>query len=266
MRSGVWRKGTKKDVLPAIIATLVFGLPILFLAIWLYSIDFMFGVIFTGVAIAILSMGVKIFVRHVILGLPYEYYIHVKFIPSHYKGPAVGLPLYFSDLTEEQNEYLAKGKFPPTDGNDYYNHQSSVEKMMEKIEKNNVAKTVKTGGKKGISIVYIIIMIMGVVTIIQFLVPFASIILNTYTDESFTLPVMLFVIVFFCVFAFAGIYYIRTIIKFIKKLFSPSTTEDNNNNNKDYTEYVDNSLVDKNFKDFDDEDDPFAKYNDLENK
>lgn len=240
MKQKKWRKGTKKDAKESVIALLIFAM--IFLCIgFLILRNFinLIPIIFCLIGFVFIVIAFKFFLKYVINEELYEYYIHDKFIPSHYKGSQIGLPNKFSDLTDYQDKCLEQGIFPPCDLlNDTVDEYSILTKI-DKIN-NNSDKNLKSS-----LILKVILIIFFLITSLQFIIPVLFFITNILQQqENIDIKYLSFFIVIVGFILFGIIFSIYVFIKiFIKKSQVEPPKKDKMKIDEMY-----------------DEDDPFASY------
>lgn len=140
--TGKWRKGTKKDALASVVALLVFAAIFLSGGVsFIVYVNLAFGILFASIGAFILYKSFEFLFKYVIGDTPYEYYVHVKFIPSHYKGSQIDLPNSFIDLTPHQNACLERNEFPYHD--DHYLAHTQINYLNEDLYFNRNNETSK---------------------------------------------------------------------------------------------------------------------------
>ncbi|MFI3252213.1 MAG: hypothetical protein R3Y60_03630 [bacterium] len=274
MRNGKWRKGTKRDAVTSTIA--FFVVSIIFLAIGLpilILIKNIMGIIFAGIGLFFIYKGVATFVKHVIQGEPYEYYIHVKAVSSHYKGSQVGLPDHFDQLTPEQNDSLERGQFPRDSGYNSgpYPQQNHTQNYTQNHTQNynnhnynnynNFSSTNNNKTNNFFKILPIFAAVFSLITFIPFIIMFVTNFVSTDILDEAPIQVIAFIALFSFLLLFAIGAAIRRVFKSIKNLNS----EENINKNEE--QFVEKDLINKNETNHsstkekvEDNDDPFARF------
>ncbi len=274
-RHGVWRKGTRQDAKSSAISRFILAVLFIPLAIAIYSEQDLLALCLGALGLFFLITSIVIFINNILRDLPYEYYINVKSVNTHYKGKQVGLPKHFHELSSAQNEALEEGKFPNIE--DLYTTESSnnfaenpINYIRNSISSSTIDSVENVANKAGKS--YLIYKcLIGIVTSLGFLITFLTTFFEKDSEGNTLFSDMpsygwILIIILTLVFIFSIVSLISAVIKNMIN-FNNNKTD----NEKNYTEYVEDINQDyshdepsKEFKETfynnKNEEDPFRKY------
>lgn len=248
MKKHVWRKGTKKDAVVSIMFAFTLGAFFLGLGfLLLFKTNIVFGILVISLGTFLFCYLGKTFVKYILFDEPYEYYIQVKCFPAHFKGSQVGLPNRFCDLTNEQNKYLERGEFPPVEG-DVSTSYTDTSAVNRKINDRNSSGGDLMLNEKNFKKFYIICIVVSVVMLLQFFLPFIYFAFTHLSNPDLPLNIKVFLICFGLIF-FLGI--LGMIFMFVRLIITKQNENKDENKNRKFDKEI--------YQTYDDED-PFKDY------